>query len=375
MKTEICKTLGIETPIFAFSHCRDVVVAVSKAGGLGVLGAVSYTPEELKEALDWIDANIGDKPYGVDVIIPEKYEGMGEMNPEELEDQLRGMIPKEHMEFASQLLADHHVPEWTDDATRRGLLGWTEATAVPMVEEAIGRKNCKIVVNALGTPPVPMIEKIHRAGKLVGALCGKPRQALAHKEAGVDLIIAQGSEGGGHTGEISSLVLWPQIVEAVAPLPVLAAGGIANGRQMVAAMAMGVQGVWTGTIWLTVEEAEASSAEKQVYFEAESGDAIRSRAWTGKPARCVKNAWTEAWARADTPEPLGMPLQGLVSIDAIQRTHHYPEKGQAQKVTFHPAGQVVGQLKYVKSCRTQIYDLLNEYAETMESLSELLATE
>ena len=375
MKTNICNDLGIETPIFAFTHCRDVVVAVSKAGGLGVLGAVSYTPEELKEALDWIDANIGDKPYGVDVIIPQKYEGMGEMNPEELEAQLRAMIPQEHIDFAESLLASHDVPEWGDDATRRGLLGWTEATAGPMIEEAIKRPNCKIIVNALGTPPKAMIDKIHQSGLLVGALCGAPKQALAHKEAGVDVIIAQGSEGGGHTGEISSLVLWPQIVDAVSPLPVLAAGGIATGRQMVSAMATGVQGVWTGSIWLTVEEAEASDAEKNVYFAAESRDARRSRSWTGKPARCVSNDWTEAWERDDTPEPLGMPLQGLVTIDAIQRTHHYPEKGEAQKVSFQPVGQVVGQMKEVKSCRTQIFDMLNEYVETIESLNTLLGTE
>lgn len=373
MKTEICEQLGIDLPIFAFTHCRDVVVEVSKAGGLGVLGAVSYTPEELKEALDWIDANIGDKPYGVDVIIPQKHEGLGlSEDPVELEDQLRSMIPQEHTDFAKQLLKDHQVPEWSDDSTRRGLLGWTETTGLPMIDEAISRDKCKIIVNALGTPPVETIERIHAKGKLVGALCGKVKQALAHKEAGVDLIIAQGSEGGGHTGEISSLVLWPQIVEAVAPTPVLAAGGIANGGQIVAAMASGAQGVWTGTIWLTVEEAAASNAEKQVYFNAQSGDAIRSRSWTGKPARCIKNNWTQAWEREDTPEPLAMPLQGLVSIDAIQRTYNYPEKGQAQKVSFQPAGQVVGQLKEVKSCRQQVYDLMAEYLKGIERLNSLL---
>lgn len=375
MKTPICEALGIEVPIFAFTHCRDVVVAVSKAGGLGVLGAVSYTPEDLKNTLDWIDANIGDKPYGVDVIIPQKYEGIGDMDAEELEAKLRAMIPQEHIDFSNQLLADHGVPEWPDEKTRRGLLGWTEATGGPMVEEAISREKCKIIVNALGTPPVHMIDKIHNAGKLVGALCGKPKQAIAHKEAGVDVIIAQGAEGGGHTGEISSLVLWPQIVEAVAPTPVLAAGGIANGQQMVAAMSCGVQGVWTGTLWLTVEEAEASEVEKQVYFNAESSDAVRTRSWTGKPARCIDNNWSKAWARDDTPDPLGMPLQGLVTIDAIQRTHHYPEHGEAQQVSFQPAGQVVGQLKQVKSCRTQMYELLDEYVETMARLNKLIEVE
>ncbi len=246
MQTQVAQDLGIEFPIFAFTHCRDVVVAVSKAGGLGVLGAVGFTPEQLATELEWIDEHIGDKPYGVDIVIPGKYEGMGELDPEKLEDMLREMVPTGHREFASKLLADHGVPEMPGDEPNRELIGWTEATATPQVLEALKHPKVKLIANALGTPPSEIIDEIHDAGRLVAALCGSSYQALHHKDAGVDIIIAQGTEGGGHTGEIGSMVLWPEVIDAVAPTPVLAAGGVGTGRQMAAALAMGAQGVWTG---------------------------------------------------------------------------------------------------------------------------------
>ena len=290
MKTDICKKLGIEYPIFAFTHCRDVVVAVSKAGGIGVLGAVGYSPEQLKEELDWIDEHIGEYPYGVDTVIPQKYEGMDEKNPEQLLESLQKMIPDGHRKFVEDLLSANGVPEAPEtNGPKGGLLGWTEATAEPQIEEALKHQNVKLIANALGTPPADMIKKIQDKGVLIGALCGKIKQAVAHKEAGLDFIIAQGGEGGGHTGEIGSIVLWPQIVDAVDGLPVLAAGGIGNGRQMAAAMSTGVQGVWCGSLWLAVEEAAAQPAEKNSYLNATSEDTIRSKAWTGKPARMLKN--------------------------------------------------------------------------------------
>ena len=375
MQTELCKKLGIEYPIFAFTHCRDVVVAVSKAGGIGVLGAVGFTPEKLKEELDWIDAHIGDKPYGVDIVIPQKYEGMGDMDPAHLEEQLMKMVPPEHIEFAQKLLAEHGVPEWPDGTKSMGLLGWTEATATPLIEEALTRPQCRLIANALGTPPADKIKMIKDSGRLVGALCGRVKQAVAHKEAGLDFIIAQGGEGGGHTGDVGSMVLWPQIIEAVAPVPVLAAGGIGNGRQMLAAMAMGAAGVWTGSLWLTVEEAHAEPAQKQSYLRATSEDTVRSRSWTGKPCRMLKNDWTDAWENPENPKPLGMPMQGLVTGDAIRRTATYAGVADCQKVAFNPVGQVVGQINEVESCRGVIFRLINEYLEGLEQVNALMPEE
>ncbi|MDA9964617.1 nitronate monooxygenase family protein [Gammaproteobacteria bacterium] len=376
MKTDICKKLGIEYPIFAFTHCRDVVVAVSKAGGIGVLGAVGYSPEQLKEELDWIDEHIGEYPYGVDTVIPQKYEGMDEKNPEQLLETLQKMIPDSHRKFVEDLLSANGVPEAPEtNGPKGGLLGWTEATAEPQIEEALKHPNVKLIANALGTPPADMIKKIQDQGVLIGALCGKIKQAVAHKEAGLDFIIAQGGEGGGHTGEIGSIVLWPQIVDAVDGLPVLAAGGIGSGRQMAAAMSTGVQGVWCGSLWLAVEEAAAQPAEKDSYLNASSEDTIRSKAWTGKPARMLKNKWTEAWENPENPDPLPMPLQGMITFDAMRRTSMYAGSGNTQEVSFNAAGQVIGQVKQIESVKDVIFRMINEYLDSVERLNELLPKE
>jgi len=376
MKTDICKKLGIEYPIFAFTHCRDVVVAVSKAGGIGVLGAVGYSPEQLKEELDWIDKHIGDYPYGVDTVIPQKYEGMDEKDPEQLLESLQKMIPAGHREFVEKLLSDNGVPEAPEtNGPKGGLLGWTEATAEPQIDEALKHPNVKLIANALGTPPADMIKKIQDKGVLIGALCGKIKQAVAHKDAGLDFVIAQGGEGGGHTGEIGSIVLWPQIVDAVDGLPVLAAGGIGSGRQMAAAMSTGVQGVWCGSLWLAVEEAAAQPAEKESYLNATSEDTIRSKAWTGKPARMLKNKWTEAWENPDNPDPLPMPLQGMITFDAMRRTSMYAGSGNTQEVSFNAAGQVIGQVKQVESVKDVIFRMINEYLDSIERLNNLLPKE
>jgi len=371
MRTPVCDTLGIEFPIFAFTHCRDVVAAVSQAGGLGVLGAVGFSPEQLEVELKWIDEHVGDKPYAVDIVIPGKYEGMDEIDPAKLEKQLRDMIPQHHREFVQKLLHEHGVPELPADEQRRELLGWTAATAAPQIEVILQHPKVRLVANALGTPPEDVIRQIHDSGRLVAALCGKIHQALRHKEAGVDIIIAQGGEGGGHTGDIGSVVLWPQVVDAVAPTPVLAAGGIGTGRQIAAALAMGAQGAWTGSLWLTVEEAETPPAQMESLLRASSGDTVRSRSWTGKPCRMLRSEWTDAWERDDTPDPLGMPLQGMVTMEAIARTSRYADKGRAQAVAFNPVGQVVGQMSEIKSCRELIFELVEGYVEATERLQSL----
>ncbi|HEY8493029.1 MAG TPA: nitronate monooxygenase family protein [Myxococcota bacterium] len=365
MRTPIAERLGIEFPIFAFTHCRDVVVAVSKAGGLGVLGAVGFSAEQLEIELKWIDEHIGDKPYGVDIVIPQKYAGQGEqLDAEALEQKLREMIPAEHRAFAKRLLAEHGVPELPEGEKPRELLGWTAATAGPQVETILKHPKAKLVANALGTPPKDVIQEIQASGRLVGALCGSVKHALQHKEAGVDFVIAQGTEGGGHTGEIASMVLWPQVIDAVAPIPVLAAGGIGDGRQMAAALVMGAQGVWTGSLWLTVEEAEVPIPQQESLLKATSHDTVRSRSWTGKPCRMLRNAWTEAWEKPENPKPLGMPLQFMVTAEAVSRTHRYAAKAQA--VAFNPVGQVVGMMNERRSSREVIVGLVEQYLDAVE---------
>ncbi len=373
MRTPICDDLGIEFPIFAFTHCRDVVVAVSKAGGFGVLGAVGFSPEQLEIELDWIDEHIGDRPYGVDIVIPNKYEGMDtNLSGDELAKMLRDMVPQENLDFARKLLADHGVPladEGEDNSLK--LLGWTEATATPQVEIALRHPKMTLIANALGTPPADIIDLIHREGRKVAALCGSPYQARKHADAGVDIIIAQGGEGGGHCGEVGSIVLWPQVVKEVAPVPVLAAGGIGSGAQIAAALALGCQGAWSGSQWLMVEESENTPVQQAAYIKAGSRDTVRSRSFTGKPCRMLRNDWTDAWETPGNPEPLGMPLQYMVSGIAVAATHRYPD--QTVDVAFNPVGQVVGQFEKVEKTAAVIERWVNEYLEATEHLDALNA--
>ena len=372
MRTPLCDELGIEFPIFAFTHCRDVVVAVSKAGGFGVLGAVGFSPEQLEIELNWIDEHIGDHPYGVDIVIPNKYEGMdADMSTEDLTKMLQDMVPQGHLDFARNLLRDHGVPVDDADDNTLQLLGWTEATATPQVEIALQHPKMTLIANALGTPPPDMITHIHEAGRKVAALCGSPYQAMKHAAADVDIIIAQGGEGGGHCGEVGSIVLWPQVVKAVAPRPVLAAGGIGSGQQIAAALALGCQGAWSGSQWLMVEESENTPVQQNAYIEAGSRDTVRSRSFTGKPCRMLRNDWTEAWQTEGNPEPLGMPLQYMVSGMAVSATHRYPD--QTVDVAFNPVGQVVGQFEKVEKTGAVIERWVNEYLEATEHLDALNA--
>ena len=374
MQTEFCKKLGIEVPIFAFTHCRDVVVAVSKAGGIGVLGAVGYSPEQLKEELDWIDDHIGDHIYGVDTAIPQKYEGMEQTSAADLVKMLNDAIPQGHRDFAEKMLKDAGVPEWPDqddDVT----LSFSAVQAQALVDEALTRPKCRMIVNALGTPPDDIIKQVHDEGRLIGALAGRLKHGIAHKEAGLDFVVCQGSEGGGHAGEVTSVVLWPQMIDALDGLPVLAAGGIGNGRQMLAAMSMGAAGVWMGSAWLNSEEAHAEPAQRESYMNATSEDTIRSRSFTGKTARMLKNEWTAAWDRDDTPDPLPMPLQGYLTFDAVRRTHRYAGAGECQKVAFNPVGQVVGQINQIESCRDIMFRLQQEYVDALEHINALIPQE
>ena len=373
MYSILSRQLNMDHAIFAFSHCRDVVAAVSNTGGMGVLGAGWLDPEQLAQELNWIDTQVGDNGYGVDIVIPQKYEGMDEVDPEVLETKLWKNIPNQHLQFANKLLTDHGVPEWPEDLphSEPTLPGATYATALPLVQEALKHPKCRVIVNALGTPPKDVIDMTHDSGRLIGALCGKVKQAVAHKEAGLDFVVAQGGEGGGHTGEIGSIVLWPQIVDAIAPLPMLAAGGVGNGRQMLAAMSTGAAGVWTGSLWLTVEEAAGQPAQKASYLNATSEDTVRSRSWTGKHARLIRNRWTEAWDADDSPEPLGMPMQFMVSADARRRTEMYAGVEKTQNVAMNPAGQVIGQINQIESCRDVVYRLLEEYVEALDGINQL----
>ncbi|MBA3304109.1 MAG: nitronate monooxygenase, partial [Acidimicrobiia bacterium] len=256
MKNRMCDMFGIEFPIFAFSHCRDVVAAVTDAGGMGVLGALYFTPEELEIELAWIDDHVDGRPYGVDIVMPASSAANNLDGVDDLAGELEKMIPDAHHAFVEKLLADHGVAPWPDDgAALKTLIGWTDENARSHVDISLDHP-IRLLVNALGPPPKDIVDLAHEKGVKVAALVGRVDQARTQKERGVDIIVAQGHEAGGHTGEVTSMVLWPEVVDAVAPTPVLAAGGIGDGRQMAAALALGTDGVWTGSIWLTTAESD-----------------------------------------------------------------------------------------------------------------------
>ncbi|MCW2939483.1 MAG: 2-nitropropane dioxygenase [Actinomycetia bacterium] len=366
MRTRVTELFGIEYPIFAFSHCRDVVVAVSRAGGMGVLGALYFTPEELELELKWIDEHIGGKPYGVDVVMPAKYEGSDLGDADELLDKLQGMIPAQHRQFLEDLLTEHGVEPSTETAGR-ALLGWTDQTARPQVEVAL-RHPIALLANALGPPPADVVELAHEHGVKVAGLASNARHAGKQVAVGVDIIVAQGTEAGGHTGDVSTMVLIPEVVDAVgSDTIVLAAGGIGRGRQMAAGMALGAEGVWTGSIWLTVDEADTPEGALPKLLKATSRDTVRSRAWTGKPARFLKTAWTEAWESEKSPGYLPMPMQFMLISDALRRISR---SGDGELVTY-PVGQIVGSMNQVKPAAKVILEMIEEYIEAIERLNAI----
>ncbi|MGH2507164.1 MAG: NAD(P)H-dependent flavin oxidoreductase [Ktedonobacteraceae bacterium] len=372
MHNTLCDIYGIDTPIFAFSHSPAVVAAVSKAGGFGVLGAAGMEVAQLDQALQMLSRECAGKAFGVDLIIPEVYIGREEGGLALAELQQR--IPQGHRDFLDSLLATHHVPKQpvpATSATRAGQ-GMSERRGKQMVDVALAYP-VKLIVNALGVPPAYIIERAHQQGVRVGALVGAVKHALKQQAAGVDLIIAQGFEAGGHTGEIASMVLTPQVVDAVAPLPVVAAGGIASGRQMAAALALGAQGVWTGSIWLMTEEAETHPVVKEKFLQASSSDTLRSRASTGKPARQLQSAWTDAWEDPANPTPLPMPLHSLLTIDAQHSIRHDAQQGGAGGKTLinYFVGQSVGMLKQIRPTTEVFQTLKDECDATLKRLGKM----
>ncbi|WP_042417792.1 NAD(P)H-dependent flavin oxidoreductase [Streptacidiphilus anmyonensis] len=363
MRTPLSDRLGIEHAVFGFTPFPAVAAAISRAGGLGVLGAVRYGDAvELAKDLDWMDHRCGGLPYGVDVVMPaKKVEGV-------TVEQVEAMIPEDHRAFVRAQLAKHGVPELAE-GERGGwrITGWMEEVARSHVDVALEHP-IKLLASALGSPPPDVIERAHAAGVLVAALAGSARHARRHAEAGIDVVVAQGHEAGGHTGEIGTMVLVPEIAEAVAPLPVLAAGGIGTGAQVAAGLALGAQGVWLGSIWLTVTESDLTSPVlRRKLLAAGSGDTVRSRALTGKPARQLRTEWTDAWEGEDSPGTLPMPLQGLLVAEALSRIQTY----ETPELIGTPVGQIVGRMNEERPVAAVMDDLTRGFEQAVARLHRI----
>ncbi|MEV5491896.1 nitronate monooxygenase family protein [Streptomyces bobili] len=368
MQTELSNQLGVEHAVFGFTPFPAVAAAISRAGGFGVLGAVRYTaPDDLRRDLDWIEAHVDCRPYGLDVVMPAK-KVEGPKNHTLSEADVEAMIPEGHRQFVRDTLAKHGVPELADgEASGWRITGWMEQVARGQLDVAFDYP-IRLLANALGSPPADVVARAHEQGVLVAALAGSARHALKHRDAGIDIVVAQGYEAGGHTGEIASMVLTPEVVDAVAPMPVLAAGGIGSGRQIAAALALGAQGVWLGSLWLTTAEADLhSSALTRKLLAAGSGDTVRSRALTGKPARQLRTEWTDAWDDPDGPGTLPMPLQGLLVADAVSRIQKY----EIDPLLGTPVGQIVGRMNEVRSVRAVFDDLTRGFERAVDRVNRI----
>jgi NAD(P)H-dependent flavin oxidoreductase YrpB (nitropropane dioxygenase family) len=365
--------LGIDFPLLAFSHCRDVVAAVTNAGGFGVLGATTYAPEQLEHELAWIDDHVGDRPYGVDILVPGEIVARG---GELAQDELLARVPEAHRAFVRDLLARHDI-----DLASVADEFLTMDTRFEFGEQLLDvafRHPVRLMASALGVAPAYMLDKSRAAGVPVASLVGAREHAVKQVRAGVDILVAQGTEAGGHCGEVATMVLVPEVIAAIEPIrtvPVLAAGGIVTGRQMAAAVALGAAGAWTGSVWLTTEEAETAPVTVQKMLAATSRDAVRSRARTGKPARQLRSAWTEAWDDATSPGALPMPLQSLLSGRLLRRIDTLAENGDdgARELATYFVGQGVGLMTRAPHAADVVREMAEDYLDAVERLAASIA--
>jgi NAD(P)H-dependent flavin oxidoreductase YrpB (nitropropane dioxygenase family) len=364
--------VGVDFPLFAFSHCRDVVAAVSRAGGFGVLGGSMFTPESLEAELRWVDDHVDGKPYGVDILVPEHQFDTGGMTIAQLAEHL----PTEHREFLASLLKDYDVDLRLDG----GHSDVPPATSPEIGEQLMDvafKHPIRLIANALGIAPAWMIERGKSEGVAVAALVGAKEHAIRQVNAGVDLLVAQGTEAGGHCGEVSTLVVVPEVVRAVREVrevPVLAAGGIMTGAQMAGCMAMGAAGAWTGSVWLVTPESEVSETFREKLVAASSRDTIRSKARTGKPSRQLRSAWHEAWEGPDSPGSLPLPLMSILSTPAFSSIDRAADAGnvKARELVSYWVGQGVGLVDSVKTCAQVVQEFMQDYAEAVERLPTLV---
>jgi NAD(P)H-dependent flavin oxidoreductase YrpB (nitropropane dioxygenase family) len=361
-------------PLFAFTRSPEVVVAVSRAGGMGVQAAIGFTTEELTRCLEYVESHVEGRPYGVDVVMPSgfvqpdgtKVTGGGAMASAA---DYKKILPAEHVRFLNELLERHGVAPLPEDATAElAMASWTDEVSRKQVEVALTYP-IKLIANALGPPPRDVIDHCHARGVKVAALVGSKEHARKQVAQGVDVIVAQGTEAGGHCGEISTMVLVPEVVDAVAPVPVVAAGGIGSGRQLAAALALGAQGGWAGSIWLTTLEGQIDDAVTRKLLRATSSDTVRSRAISGKPARQLKTTWSEAWDDPRSPAPLPMPLQFLLTAEAVARIHRTARDGGGDDLVTSPVGQIVGAMNALRPVGEVLAEIQAELGATLRRMA------
>ncbi|HLB27425.1 MAG TPA: nitronate monooxygenase family protein [Dehalococcoidia bacterium] len=377
LRTPICDILGIEYPVVLAGMGgvarHRLVAAISDAGGLGIIGAATMGPDELREEIGKV-RELTDKPFGVDILLPTmgtipQTPGTSIGGPTEGEGDIpknwRDMLPATQREFAADLrrkfdLPDEHPEYPTPSGRLEGAVfgpGFTRSQIDTILEEKV-----PVFASGLGNPG-PYVEEFHAAGVKVIALVGNVKNARRVADGGTDVVVAQGAEAGGHTGRVGTMALVPQVVDAVAPTPVLAAGGIGDGRGLAAALCLGAVGAWVGTAFLVAKEAAWDDILKQRILDATEEDTRVTRIYSGKPMRNINNPLIEAWEESGVPT-LPFPFQGAV----IQEVTFAAQKGGRKELGMNPAGQVSGMLNEQRPAKQILQEMVEQATEIIQRL-------
>lgn len=359
--TPLCDRLGIEVPIISAGMGPiagpDLVAAVSNAGGLGVLGCTSMSPEEVRSVIRRT-RELTDRPFGVDLILPARLDQGGSRVTD-----VAALIPDHHLSTAAGIAERLGVePPSSAPADRMALGTDAEAQIEVILEEGV-----PVFVGALGSPGF-VAERFHEAGATVISIVGSTKQAVSVVKDGADVVIAQGTEGGGHTGHVGTMALLPQVLDAV-DVPVVAAGGIADGRGLAATLLMGCQAVWVGTRFLATHEAGIVGWQKAGIVAAADQSPVISRSYTGKRFRLLPNDWTRAWEEADV-EPLSMPLQPVLM--GMMLGDLGTDRGGREGVSMNGAGNIAGLIGEVLPAAEVVDRMVGEAAELLGGAQRLL---
>ncbi len=363
LHTKLCDMLGIEFPIVAFTHCKDVVGAVINGGGFAVLGEAMRTPDQIAADIKWIRQHVGGKPFGIDLVLPSSVPPAGTLG------ELLAKIPAGHRKFAQDIKERYKVPDPKGQVALHQWGGLNQEMARAQLDVLL-EERVPVFTSGLGSPAF-ILKAAHERGMKVFGLIGKTRQAKREIEAGVDVIIAQGYDAAGHTGPIGTFSIVPEVVSIAGDVPVVAAGGITTGRHLAAALCLGAAGVWTGTIWLASRESDSDMSVKEKLLAATSDDTVYSKAISGLPMRVLKCPWTDEWGKADAPPVLSAPYQMLLSSDYIQGANDH----RRADLMTEAAGQGVAFVTAMKPARQILFDLVEETLGVLEQVTGASAGE
>ncbi len=355
LSTPLTERLGARLPIFGFTHSLDAAIAISRNGGIGIWGATRSTPEEIEAALTRMHDELGDLPYGIDLVIPP---GMPDSDNR---SEIEAAIPDEHRAFVDGLRERFDVPDDGEPGMRSRFVRSEESARAQV--DVVMDSHLPILALGIGSPEW-VIGPARERGMTLISLVGQPKHAEAALRAGADIIVAQGYDAGAHTGTVGTFSLVPRIVDLCGDTPVVAAGGVATGRHIAASLAMGAQAVWMGTAWLLCEEEHTHPAVAAKLMAAESADTVISRADSGKTLRQVRSAWSDAWAADDAPAPLKMPYQDILVGDVLGQIQRH----EVEPLMHSPAGQSIA---YFDELTTVADVMAGLEADTIAALERL----